>query len=192
MRGVASVEHERVPVRVVEDCHVADAGVERLGDELDALRLQRALRRLDVGDAERDRRGVRALERPTDVRRVDEVEGDVLAELVLGPALVPRDLRQTERLAVEPLRAPEIGDRDRDEIRPLDGDHDPSRGLYRWWSMSAFPSGSWKKAMWHTPVSNVSPSNSTPRPSSSARAASMSSTWSARCAVVCGANSMPN
>ena len=51
------------------------------------------------------------------------------------------------------------------------------------------PSGSWKNAMWQTPVSNVSPWNSTPFASSSARAAATSSTWSARCAVVCGANS---
>ena len=177
MGRVPPVEHERVPVRVVEDRHVADAGVERLGDELDALRLERPLRRLDVGDAERDRRGVRAFELPADVRRIDEVEGDVLAELVLGPALVPRDLRQPERLAVE---------RASTASRSVTGTEtksvrstlitSPRDGLYRWWSMSALPSGSWKNAMWQTPVSNVSPSNSTPFASSSARAASMSST----------------
>jgi hypothetical protein len=58
--------------------------------------------------------------------------------------------------------------------------------------MRALPSGSLKNAMWQTPVSNVSPSNATPFPSSSARAAATSSTCSARCAVVCGANSNPN
>ncbi len=45
--------------------------------------------------------------------------------------------------------------------------------------------------MWQTPVSRVSPKNSTPFPSSSARAAATSSTWSAMCAFFCGANSMP-
>ena len=45
--------------------------------------------------------------------------------------------------------------------------------------MSALQSGSEKKAMWQTPLSSVSPWNETPRDSSSARAASTSSTWSA-------------
>ena len=45
--------------------------------------------------------------------------------------------------------------------------------------------------MLQTPVSNVSPSNSTPSASSFARAAGMSSTCSAMCAVFCGANSIP-
>jgi len=66
---------------------VADARVERLAEELHALRLERALRGLDVRDPERDRGRVRALERAPDVGRVDEVERDVLAELELRPAL---------------------------------------------------------------------------------------------------------
>ena len=49
MRRVPPVEHEHVPVRVLEDPHVADAGVERLAAELDALRLELLLRRRDVG-----------------------------------------------------------------------------------------------------------------------------------------------
>src|SRR3954447_9564376 len=45
--------------------------------------------------------------------------------------------------------------------------------------MKALPSGSVKNAMWQTPESIVSARNSMPRDSSSVRAASTSSTWSA-------------
>jgi hypothetical protein len=78
------VEHQRVPVRIGEERHVADAGVEDLAGELDALRLERRPRLLDVGDAEGDLGAVRRREPLPDVRRVDEIEADVLAELVLG------------------------------------------------------------------------------------------------------------
>jgi hypothetical protein len=53
-------------------------------------------------------------------------------------------------------------------------------------------SGSRKNAMWQTPVSIVSPENSTPFASSSARAAPTSATWKAMCPLRCGANSIPN
>ena len=49
--------------------------------------------------------------------------------------------------------------------------------------MSQFPSGSVKKAMWHTPVSCVSPLNCTPAPSSAARA---STTLGTRNAIPAG------
>ena len=45
-----------------EERHVADARVEGLARELDALRLELAPRLLDVGDAQRDRARVRARE----------------------------------------------------------------------------------------------------------------------------------
>ena len=54
-----------------------------------------------------------------------------------------------------------------------------SRGAYLRCSISALPSGSWKKAMWQTPVSKMSPSNSTPACSSAARASATSATRSA-------------
>src|ERR1700759_2322992 len=54
-----------------------------------------------------------------------------------------------------------------------------ARGAYRWWNISALPSGSAKNAMWQTPVSRMSPWNSPPRCSSAARAAATSSTCSA-------------
>ncbi len=57
--------------------------------------------------------------------------------------------------------------------------------------MSELPSGSENSAMWHTPVSKVSPWKVMPLASRSALAAATSSTCSARCAAVCGANGMP-
>ena len=46
--------------------------------------------------------------------------------------------------------------------------------------------------MWQTPLSSVSPENSTPFASSSARAVATSSTWNAMCPLRWGANSIPN
>src|SRR3954453_2315578 len=60
---------------------------------------------------------------------------------------------------------------------------------YLRWSMSAFPSLSWKNAILQTPVS-CSPSKATPRASSSAFAAGTSGTRSA-IAEECGTNSCP-
>lgn len=47
------MEHQRVSVRVLEERHVADAGVRRLAVEDDALLLELDPRGLDVGDAQR-------------------------------------------------------------------------------------------------------------------------------------------
>jgi hypothetical protein len=52
------VEHERVAVRVREVGHVADAAVDRVGGELDALRLELCARGRDVRDAQRHVVGV--------------------------------------------------------------------------------------------------------------------------------------
>ena len=57
--------------------------------------------------------------------------------------------------------------------------------------MRSLPSLSQNSAMWQTPVSNVSPLNTTPLASSSARAAATSSTCSAAWAFFCGANEKP-
>src|SRR5439155_12507953 len=57
---------------------------------------------------------------------------------------------------------------------------DPSPyGAYRLCSIRAFPSGSEKNAMWQTPVSSVSPWNSTPAASSCSRAFTTSGTRNA-------------
>jgi hypothetical protein len=82
------MEHDRVPVRVAEEGHETDAGVEWLAGELDTPRLELLLRLLDIADAQGDRRSVRPLELLADVRRVEQVEADVLAELELRPGAV--------------------------------------------------------------------------------------------------------
>src|SRR4029079_19623624 len=195
MRRVPPVEHQRVAVGILEVGHVTDAGLERLAGELDALRLERLARLLYIGHAERDRRRVRPLERLPDVRRVEQVEAHVLAEGEFGPAAMA-DLLEAARLRVEARRPLEVGHGNRDEVAPLHGDHEsvlPSaRGAQRWWSIRSLPSGSRKNAMWQTPESSVSPANSTPFVSSSARAAWTSSTAKAMCPFRWGANSIPN
>src|SRR5664279_5740100 len=57
-RGVAVVQHQVVAVRIDEERHVADAGVERRAREPDAPGLELAARGVDVLDSEGD---VRAL-----------------------------------------------------------------------------------------------------------------------------------
>ena len=64
------------------------------------------------------------------------------------------------------------------------------RGTYRPCSISGLPSTSAKNAMWHTPVSTVSPKNDTPLPSRCSRMPLTSSVCSAT-ALVLAANSRP-
>src|SRR5205823_14430229 len=49
------MQHQRVPVWVLENGHVADAAVHRLAEELDPLRLEPSARLVDAIDVERDR-----------------------------------------------------------------------------------------------------------------------------------------
>lgn len=74
---------------------------------------------------------------------------------------VPQPSRRFDALESEQLV--EISARERVSARDREADmFDQVRGAYRLCSISAFPSGSSKIAMWQTPVSNVSPRNSTP------------------------------
>ncbi len=98
---IAPVQHQGVPVRIVEDGHVAHARVEGLAVELDALGLEGSLRRRHIRHTQRDRGAVRRREGLADVRRIDQVEADVLTEVVLGPGGVVPDEREAEGLAVE-------------------------------------------------------------------------------------------
>src|SRR5690242_13769558 len=118
-RGVPPVQHQLVAVGILEEGHVADAGVEDLAVELDTALLELAPRLGHVRHAQRDVRGVRPLERRADVRRIDQVERDVLAELELRPAALG-DLLQPERVAVELRRPLHVCDRNGHEVRPLD------------------------------------------------------------------------
>src|SRR5215216_409554 len=113
------MEHQRVAVGVVEEGHVADTGIEDLPFEFDPAILKLLARLLHVGNAERDVRRVGRGELLADVRRIDQVEADVLPQLELRPAALA-DLLEPERVAVPGRGLLEIGDRDGDEVRPLD------------------------------------------------------------------------
>src|SRR5215210_3057270 len=143
MRGVAAMQHQSVAVGVVEERHMADAGVEDLALELDASALELPPGLLDARDAQRDVRRVRARELLADVRRVDEVEADVLAELELGPC-AGRDLLEAERVPVPRRRLLEISHRHRDEIGALD-DQPTDPSICNWirrFISTAYSSGS--------------------------------------------------
>src|SRR5436853_7596905 len=103
MGRVPPVQHDLVPVGIGEEGHVADAGVEAVAVELDALLLELQPSLCDVGNAEREAGVVRAAELPSDRLEAEEVEKAVVAELELGEARVAGQ-RQAERLAVERLR----------------------------------------------------------------------------------------
>src|SRR4051794_31764604 len=116
LRGVAVVEHEHVAVGVAEVGHVADAAVDGVHLELDALGLELRARRLDVVDVERDRQAVVGELDAEGVRLHDrERQG---ARLVLRGGHVPPALaeRQAERLAVERGGALEVLGGDADEV----------------------------------------------------------------------------
>src|SRR3954454_8161959 len=98
---VPVVQHQRVPVRIPEERHVAYAAVHRLGAELDARGLELRAGGGDVADVQRDRvRGGVELE-------VELVDREQLqreaAGFELGPALaaVTRGALQAEHISVE-------------------------------------------------------------------------------------------
>ena len=151
---------------------------------LETRLLELRLRGRDVGDAECDRRGRERRELVVVRVRRHDGERDVPG-LVLDP-VVGRGVRvppQTEQLSVEVVRRVDVGHRNADVVDALDADHAAASGYgaYRLCSVSGFPSGSVKFAMWQTPVSNVSPWNCTPFASSSARAAARRRRGAGRC-----------
>src|SRR5205085_1910369 len=75
---------------------------------------------------------------------------------------VVRVLGEPEGVAVPRAGALGVTRRDVDEVDPLDVHWS---GAYLRCSISELPPGSWKKAMWQTPVSSVSPWNSKFSPS---------------------------
>ena len=107
------VEHESVAVGILEERHVADARVEGLAEELDALRLELGARRGDVVDVQRD---VRVLLRrelhPERGRLVDPEARLADPELALAGGVGP----QPERVDVEGPRSRPVGGRHGDEV----------------------------------------------------------------------------
>ena len=117
-RRVSAVQQQRVPVRVLEERHVADAGVDDLAVELDALGLELGARGRDVGDAQRQAGGARR-ERLADARRIEDVERDLAARELHVALALGLDL-EAERLRVEALRARNVLRQERHEIDLLD------------------------------------------------------------------------
>src|SRR3990170_3286749 len=114
---VATVEDDRVPIRVAEEAHVANAGVVcALVEELDTSAFEFLSCSGDVRDADREACHVR-LEREALLLRLPERERYVgrldLTVRVLG-------LRETKHVAVEGNRTIEVARRDRDEVDALD------------------------------------------------------------------------
>src|SRR5215212_6792658 len=97
---------------------MADAAVDDLAVELDALRFQPRASGRNVADADRDPRRARR-ERPADARGIEDIERD-LAERELDVVLVLRLDRKPQRLAVELLRPGDVLRENRDEVDSLD------------------------------------------------------------------------
>ena len=89
------VQHQVVAVRVLEERHVADARVEDLAVELDALRLELGPRLGDVRDAQRDVRVRCGANVAADPLGLPDAEADVA-----GPELGPGVLVERRRPSV--------------------------------------------------------------------------------------------
>ena len=113
------MQDERVPVRVDEEGHVADARVV-LPDELDALRLELGSRGGDVRDAQRDPMAGTALELHALILRLPDGQRDVARLELRGLARV---LRQPQHVAVERDGALDVPRRDVHEVDALDLHH---------------------------------------------------------------------
>src|SRR4029077_1309160 len=136
------VEHERVAVRVDERRHVADARVDGLADELDALRLELGPCGPDVVHLE-ERDGVRLrLELLAPLLRHPDREARVA-----GPELALRVLVRTqpERLDVDPPRPLPVSRRNADGVDLRDEAHPTEPSIWSWISRfisTAYSSGS--------------------------------------------------
>src|SRR3954454_18719227 len=114
-----AVQDHLVAVRVGEERHVADTGVENIAVELDALGLELLARLVHVGNAQCETCVVWSAEGAADRLEAQQVEEAVVAELELGEPAVTR-LLEPERLGVELGRALDIGDGDGPEVDVLD------------------------------------------------------------------------
>src|SRR3954454_9972058 len=110
------VQAESVPIRVLEERHVADAGVEPV-DELHPALLELGLRALEVVDVKGDRIRARVRRAHPERLRLNDLERQrARLPLAAGARAVLLRLLELEHLAVELLGPLEIRDRDRQEI----------------------------------------------------------------------------
>src|SRR5258707_7060585 len=115
-RGVTVMEQEGVAVRVAEEGHVADAAVDRLAVELDALRLELGPCRFDVADVEADRMAA-GLELAADRGGVHHLQGEAAGlELAARDFPVVDGVLQAQHRAVELDGGGVVLDEDGDEV----------------------------------------------------------------------------
>src|SRR3954449_966233 len=102
VRGVPAVEHELVAVRIGEDRHVADAGVEGVAEELNALGLERRAHLGNVVAAQRPRVALLRDERHPLLLGLPDAEAGIARPLLPLGVLVGAE---SQDVAVEGARA---------------------------------------------------------------------------------------
>ena len=107
------MEHQVVAIGILEERHVADARVEGLAEELDALRLELGARGGDVLDVQRDVRVLLRRELDPERGRLVDAEARLAdPELAVGGLVRP----QAERVDVERPRSLPVGGRHGNEV----------------------------------------------------------------------------
>src|SRR5713226_8197985 len=143
MRRVPPVQHQGVPVGIVEEGHVADARVERLAGELHTFPFELGASCSDVGYAKRQLGRIRR-ELPSDLGWIPDPERHLPRE-ELGADRRVALVREAKRLAVEPFRPLDVLRRDGDEIDPLDLHYPTDPSICSWikrFISTAYSSGS--------------------------------------------------
>src|SRR5438552_3966656 len=114
------MEHQLVPIGILEEGQVADARIARLTVELDTLRLEGSPRSGDVGNADRDAAQA-GRERLTCTGRIEDVQRDL--STAKFHVVRPFGLElEADRLCVELLRPLDVLRQKRDEVELLDRD----------------------------------------------------------------------
>src|SRR3954453_21391006 len=120
VRRVPAVQHELVAVRIGEDRHVADAGVEGVAEELDALGLERRAHLGHVVAAQRPRVALLGDERHPLLLRLPDAEARVAGPLLPRGVLVGP---HSQDVAVEGAGALGVPGRDAEEVESFDDSH---------------------------------------------------------------------
>src|SRR2546425_7274098 len=137
------MEHQQVPVGILEERHVAGARIARLPVELDTLRLERSPGGANVRNADREAAQVWR-ERLTRTGRVEDVQGDLSAAKFHVVRPFGLEL-EAERLPVELLRPLDVLRQKRDEVDLLDFNQPTEPSICSWISRfisTAYSSGS--------------------------------------------------
>src|SRR3954469_24906521 len=124
VRRVPSVQHELVAVRIGEDRHVADAGVEGVAEELDTLGLEGRAHLADVIAAQRPRVPLLGDERHAVLLGLPDSETGVAGPLLPLGVLVGT---QPQHASVEGPGAVGVPGGDAEEVESFDNSHGTRR-----------------------------------------------------------------